>query len=177
MRSAKTCSTCKYNGLNNDICLSCRLTHSPDDMMSYEILWESADMAQKKEAWEAHKGCKDCVNKDLSALVEPCAKCYGTNDELPDLWEQSPAVVVPPYYDRQCSLECADVMKLVMGVEGYVHFCLGNILKYLWRYKNKNGAEDLKKCERYIRMLEDEHVTSELFESLESLYRKVKNGK
>ena len=32
-------------------------------------------------------------------------------------------------------------------------FCVGNIIKYVCRYKNKNGIEDLKKARHYIDLL------------------------
>ena len=32
-------------------------------------------------------------------------------------------------------------------------FCEGCIIKYICRYKNKNGLEDLKKAKHYIEML------------------------
>lgn len=32
-------------------------------------------------------------------------------------------------------------------------FCAGNIIKYVCRYKDKNGIEDLKKARHYIDLL------------------------
>lgn len=32
-------------------------------------------------------------------------------------------------------------------------FCEGNIIKYITRYKDKNGVEDLKKAKHYIEIL------------------------
>jgi hypothetical protein len=31
-----------------------------------------------------------------------------------------------------------------------MNFLEGNIIKYLWRYKEKNGVEDLKKARVYL---------------------------
>ena len=33
------------------------------------------------------------------------------------------------------------------GMEGY---CIGNVIKYVSRYKKKNGVEDLKKARYYL---------------------------
>ena len=33
------------------------------------------------------------------------------------------------------------------------HYLQGNILKYLWRYRYKNGIEDLKKADWYLQKL------------------------
>lgn len=32
-------------------------------------------------------------------------------------------------------------------------FCVGNCIKYLCRYKNKNGKQDLEKAKHYIELL------------------------
>lgn len=34
-----------------------------------------------------------------------------------------------------------------------LNFCQGNIIKYVTRYKHKNGIEDLKKAKHYIDLL------------------------
>lgn len=35
-------------------------------------------------------------------------------------------------------------------------FCQGNVIKYICRYKNKNGIEDLKKIKHYVDFLIEE---------------------
>ena len=61
-------------------------------------------------------------------------------------------------------LECIDVIKEVtngndtMGIEA---FYLGNVIKYLWRYKHKNGIEDLKKAKWYLERLIKENEINE----------------
>jgi hypothetical protein len=34
-----------------------------------------------------------------------------------------------------------------------LNFCEGNIIKYVTRYKNKNGLEDLLKAKKYLELL------------------------
>ena len=34
--------------------------------------------------------------------------------------------------------------------DGFEHYLQGNIIKYLWRYRYKNGIEDLKKARFYL---------------------------
>lgn len=47
--------------------------------------------------------------------------------------------------------ECIDVLQdILKGVSGVEAFCIGNAIKYLWRYKHKNGEEDLKKARWYL---------------------------
>ena len=50
--------------------------------------------------------------------------------------------------------ECVEVIQeLTAGASGPEGFLLGNAIKYLWRYRRKNGVEDLRKARRYIEML------------------------
>ena len=55
----------------------------------------------------------------------------------------------PKHYEGSCSIECIDAMRFALGDEGLMFFCAGNVFKYLWRYKFKNGEEDLQKAEWY----------------------------
>lgn len=49
------------------------------------------------------------------------------------------------------NIECIDaIQEAVKGLEGDEAFFTGNILKYMWRWKRKNGVEDLKKARFYI---------------------------
>lgn len=43
-----------------------------------------------------------------------------------------------------------------------LNFCQGNIIKYVMRYKDKNGLEDLKKARQYINYLIEEIETGEV---------------
>lgn len=39
------------------------------------------------------------------------------------------------------------------GADGAIYFCIGNVLKYITRYKHKNGIEDLYKADTYLHRL------------------------
>ena len=41
-------------------------------------------------------------------------------------------------------------MELMFGSRAVLDFCICNAWKYIWRWKNKNGQEDLCKAEWYI---------------------------
>ena len=58
----------------------------------------------------------------------------------------------PKHYLKD-GLECIDIINSLLGDEGFEAYCRGNCLKYLWRYKDKGGLEDLKKCEWYLKKL------------------------
>jgi hypothetical protein len=44
-------------------------------------------------------------------------------------------------------------------------FNIGNVIKYLWRFEHKNGIEDLKKAEWYLK------------DEIEKLDKLIKKGK
>lgn len=50
----------------------------------------------------------------------------------------------PKHYNEHPSgVECIDVVE-------HMNFCLGNVIKYVWRSDLKGGIEDLKKAKWYI---------------------------
>ena len=61
-------------------------------------------------------------------------------------------MVDSPFHYTQGDIECIDAIKAATG-DGYEYYLQGNILKYLWRYRYKNGVEDLKKAEWYLKKL------------------------
>ena len=60
----------------------------------------------------------------------------------------------PPHYNKS-GIETIDAIK-AMTDDGYEYYLQGNIMKYLWRYRYKNGVEDLKKAQWYLNELIEE---------------------
>lgn len=59
----------------------------------------------------------------------------------------------PPHYNKG-GVECIDAIQAAcVGLNGFEGYCTGNAIKYLWRWKQKNGKEDLQKAMWYIRRL------------------------
>ena len=56
----------------------------------------------------------------------------------------------PDHYKNSCSLECIEAMEMAFGIKAVFDFCKCNAWKYIWRWKNKNGEEDLKKAQWYL---------------------------
>ena len=56
----------------------------------------------------------------------------------------------PSHYADGCSLECIDIMESIFGPELVFDYAIVNAFKYLWRYKNKNGQEDIRKAKWYL---------------------------
>lgn len=55
----------------------------------------------------------------------------------------------PSHYTHG-SVECIDAMVETQGVHAVQHFCVCNAFKYLWRWRGKNGMEDIKKAAWYL---------------------------
>lgn len=59
------------------------------------------------------------------------------------------AINQPPHYTAG-GVECIDAIEASMSGEEYQGYLKGNCIKYLWRYKDKGGVEDLRKCRWYL---------------------------
>lgn len=56
-----------------------------------------------------------------------------------------------PSHYNQGGIECIDaIAAAIANLKGVEAFDTANALKYLWRWKEKNGVEDLKKAKWYI---------------------------
>ena len=57
-----------------------------------------------------------------------------------------------PKHYNQTGIECIDAIRAATD-DGFEYYLQGNIMKYVWRYKYKNGSEDLKKAQWYLNKL------------------------
>ena len=55
-----------------------------------------------------------------------------------------------PAHYNQGGIETIDAIRAALGEGGFEAYCAGNCLKYIWRYKHKNGAECLRKARWYL---------------------------
>jgi hypothetical protein len=68
--------------------------------------------------------------------------------------KQKEKVNSPAHYSSG-TVECIDAIESMLTKDEFIGFLRGNILKYQWRYKQKNGAEDLKKAQWYFDKLKE----------------------
>jgi hypothetical protein len=58
---------------------------------------------------------------------------------------------INPSHYRQGKVECIDALEAAtINLKGLDAICTANAIKYMWRWKEKNGVEDLKKAMWYI---------------------------
>lgn len=65
--------------------------------------------------------------------------------------EHNTDMVNHPSHYTQSGIECIDALKAAtVSKTGIEAVCTANAIKYLWRYEEKNGIEDVKKAKWYI---------------------------
>ena len=79
------------------------------------------------------------------------ARLDGSHLEIDD--DGNDMVSHPKHY-TQGGIECIDALKAAtVGKRGIEAVCVANVIKYLWRYEEKNGIEDVRKAKWYIERL------------------------
>lgn len=100
---------------------------------------------------------KDTVLIEHSPSIEPAYSQLSPGlvetldkNHLPEV---SNMVEHPPHYTAG-GIECIDaIMAAVTGLTPQEAVCVANVIKYTWRFKHKNGKQDLKKAEWYLQRL------------------------
>lgn len=65
--------------------------------------------------------------------------------------QQDIMVSHPPHYQSETGMEVIDVIEaFTFDLKGIEATDTGNILKYMCRWKHKNGLQDLKKARWYL---------------------------
>ena len=52
--------------------------------------------------------------------------------------------------ENAIDIECIKAIEASMTPEEFQGYCKGNVMKYVWRFREKNGLEDLKKAQVYL---------------------------
>ena len=86
------------------------------------------------------------MNKNLYKEMSDALETEYDDDDEDDM------VNSPAHYNF-AGVECIDAIRAATGEEGFSYYLQGNIMKYLWRYKYKNGVEDLRKAQWYLSVL------------------------
>lgn len=99
--------------------------------------------------------CETCWNREFVTVEEEEMK---KESDKPTEATKTPSAIDHPSHYCQGGVECIDAIKAAtVGLNGFEGFCAGNAIKYLFRWKHKNGVEDLKKSQWYVdRLIEEE---------------------
>lgn len=85
------------------------------------------------------------IREELAEQIKDGIETPRTTGEKPDM------VNSPNHYKLEgLDIESKEVIKSVLGDEGYIHWACGNAMKYIFRWEKKNGLEDLKKARKNL---------------------------
>ena len=100
-----------------------------------------------------------CVFEDMIQLVSDCFEDGVDIEEqyakqVENEHEQKNDKVNHPAHYTAGKVECIDALEsATVNLTGIEAVCTANAIKYLWRWKQKNGVEDLQKAKWYIERL------------------------
>ena len=133
-----------------------RISEAPEQkpLVPRENLKETTTLYVKSplSAEEFEKQLKALLPKQLA--LEPLPK----EDRAIKMPESSKHdnVNCPKHYCKG-GVESIDFVKAaVSNLSGFEAVCVANIIKYMWRYKEKNGLEDVMKAAKYLEWLQEE---------------------
>ena len=133
------------------------------DNLYYNIKKSSGKLFIYRES-ECHKTDNVfAVSADIKEQYDEQVKNEAPDEEVPE--ELQPKVEQfkkllddtmvnhPPHYTAG-KVECIDALEsATVNLTGIEAVCTANAIKYLWRWKQKNGVEDLRKAQWYISRL------------------------
>lgn len=102
---------------------------------------------------------REKLTAELDEALEDLDKANGKGDGS----SQHDSVNHPQHY-ASGGIECIDAIRASMTAEEFQGYCKGNCLKYLWRYRQKNGAEDIEKAAVYLGWLRESVAKQEASE-------------
>lgn len=112
------------------------------------------------------KPCFDCLYCGGSGIIDDLIK----EDEAETMKENKPDVVNhPSHYAGK--IECIDYIRDKLTPEGFTEYCIGNVLKYVSRWRKKDGIQDLKKAAVYLNWAIESAAKEEAFADKDAAQR------
>lgn len=97
------------------------------------------------------RGCEECARNAVKDIK------FKDDIEVVLPLEKAPKELIDnvnhPNHYTQGKYEVIDYIEDKLSKEELQGYCVGNVLKYVSRFKHKNGLEDLKKAEWYLNRL------------------------
>lgn len=148
--------------MNNDgekrTCGKCgAVYYNPDDMHEHwELVHHAKDTANAVGATiseyaniikEAQRNVETMdVRGEIKYVID--AKEHAILDEI--YAKTNVSDPINPSHYKQGSVECVDAIKSALTPEEFRGYCKGNIIKYVWREREKGQDESLSKANWYI---------------------------
>ena len=117
-----------------EVCVMCG-NYLDDDMKCYE--------------------CEDC-NCNGEEMTDTITLTSDTTFDHTKFTGEYDPVNKPPHYTLNGGLECIDYMRQVLGLQGFIDYCHGNVIKYQHRYNYKGKpVQDMEKAQYYLNKMVD----------------------
>lgn len=152
--TANDCKNCLYYGDKENPCLvqfalDAGASHDKAGLQRIADLWEEAVDKDKdnKQPSVPLENVGSIIIHGPSTIKEPVP--------IPKDAAKIDNVNRPKHYLKG-GLECIQVIKAQLTLEQYKGYLYGNVLKYMWRWQDKNGLEDLRKAAKYLEWLQEE---------------------
>ena len=121
----------------------------------YSVIEGDTDVCPSEYGLKESYGgdCEDCARnavKDIKFKDDIEKELIEAIKNQPIITANSDDNVNHPSHYTHGKIETIDKIEDVLGLEGFQAYCVGNAIKYLDRYKLKNGFEDIKKAKRYL---------------------------
>ena len=169
----RNCSNCPFSELFDGKKL-CIFNHVESDFVAMAVKAKLESMGEKPEEHSVPPKNVEATTtlyakvpvsaeefeKQLKALLpyrctlEPLPEKDGPI-QMPE--SSKPDNVNHPKHYCKGGVESIDFVKAaVSNLSGFEAVCVANIIKYMWRYKEKNGLEDVMKAAKYLEWLQEE---------------------
>lgn len=141
-----SCLTCAHKELpcSDEPCASCKRGKGYEDKFEPET--------EKKEEEKMHySSCLDCVRSGEQHISELCKDCFGTlqHPHFEPKVQAEDKVNHPNHYTTG-EIEVIKYIRDKLGCEEFTGYCIGNVMKYISRWRHKDGKQDLEKAKVYL---------------------------
>ena len=150
----KNCNNCEHYDIYKDFCharnTKVKLMGNINDN-GCELFFIRNKTCLECSKFNGFNSACDCGNIIEAHDISTCSEFEGRyyNPENEEV-SNSNNVDHPNHYNHG-GVECIEAIKAATSsLTGIESFCTGNAIKYLFRWKLKNGAEDIRKAKWYI---------------------------
>ena len=120
------------------------------EMFDNERVSDQSYNTEETYAGETHDA--HSLISDIEELMND-SKYFVVDEDFKEEDIKEDVINHPKHYTREGAMESIDEMVFLFGIEAVKNFCLCNVWKYRYRASDKNGDEDIKKSDWYMRKL------------------------
>lgn len=97
--------------------------------------------------------CQTCANKRLIGTKDPCITCLRSGSSYVGYVAEEAVKTALTKQEGGQHYKDKAIQPIVYIHANNLGFCEGNVVKYITRHKEKNGAEDIRKVIHYCELL------------------------